>query len=209
MSATATSAWATGLEDQDAAEDPEAEDSLDVAEDAPSGHSTATKGTVSAPAATGTPTGTPTGTTTARRPKRASGSRRTVELTLAVSHLEPRQRELLAHLNGLRGYDDGEPFMVRLVLASLDQGSRAGAVLGQLLEIAKASPLEAGVLATELAGDRAVLAVAWAALASLGAVSGAAPASQAHAGLAVAKAAQGLSATALEDLSGVLEAIGD
>ena len=192
MSATATSAWATGLEDQDAAEDLEAEDSLDVAEEAPSGHST-----------------TSTPTPTARRPKRASGSRRTVELTLAVSHLEPRQRELLAHLNGLRGYDDGEPFVVRLVLASLDQGSRAGAVLGQLLEIAKASPLEAGVLATELAGDRAVLAVAWAALASLGAVSGAAPGSQAHAGLAVAKAAQGLPAAALEDLSGVLEALGD
>lgn len=204
MSATATSTWATGLEEEDA----EAEDSLGPTEEAPSGHNTAPKDTTG-PVGTPTPTGTAAGTPTGRRAKRASGARRTVELTLAVSHLEPRQRELLAHLNGLRGYDDGEPFMVRLVLASLDQGSRAGAVLGQLLEIAKASPLEAGVLATELAGDRAVLAVAWAVLASLGAVSGPAPGSQAHAGLAVAKAAQGLSATALEDLSGVLEAIGD
>jgi hypothetical protein len=50
-----------------------------------------------------------------------------------------------------------------------------------MLGIAKAGPLEAGVLATELASDRAVLAVAWAALTSLGSVSGTSPGSQAHA----------------------------
>ncbi len=145
----------------------------------------------------------------AQKVRRSTGTKRIVERTLALSRLERRQRELLAAMSAIRGYDDGGGAIARLVVTCLDTASRIEAVLSQLIEVAKADPLEAGVLATELAGDKAALAAAWAALSSLGAVDEACPSTTARAGLAVAKAAQGLQGPALSDLAGIIAAISD
>ena len=185
MSTTTTAQWAD-LED-DRAEDEEL---------APQAHQT-----------TSAQPGNAKDKAPAGRARRPSGTRLAVERTLAVVRLGPHQRELLAKLLGTRD-TDGDDAIARLVLASLDQSSRAGVVIDKLTEIAQAVPLEAGALATELAvGDKALLAPAWAALTALGAASSTCPSAPAKAGLAVAKAAQGLSAAALADLRDVLSAL--
>lgn len=144
-----------------------------------------------------------------RRGRRASGARRDVERTMAVMRLAGSQRGLLARLYGLRGYDDGDDAMiVRLVMTSLDQsGKGTSAVVAKVIEIAQASQLEAGVLATELAVDKASLATAWTLLSAIGAVDEACPNTAARAGLAVAKASQSLKQATIDDLTKILGAI--
>ena len=145
----------------------------------------------------------------APKPRRSTGTRRAVERALAVARLERRQRELLARVLGERGYDDSDDDIARVVLASLEPESVALSALSALLEISGADPLEAGVTAMDLASDRKLLVGAWAALAQLGVVKGQAPTATAKAGLAIAKAAQGLSGQALAALQGAISVLGN
>lgn len=145
----------------------------------------------------------------APKPRRSTGARRAVERALAIARLERRQRELLARVLGERGYDDSDDDIARVVLASLEPESVALSALPALLEISGADPLEAGVTAMDLASDRKLLSGAWAALAQLGVVKGQAPTTTAKAGLAIAKAAQGLPGQALADLQGAISVLGN
>jgi hypothetical protein len=143
----------------------------------------------------------------AHRSRRSTGDRRAVERALAVARLDRRQRELLARVLGDRGYDDSDDAIVRIVIGSLDPGSIAAGALSALLEISSADPLEAGVASMDLASERKLFSGAWAALVHLEAVKGPAPATTAKAGLAIAKAAQGLPKPALGDLGQVVSVL--
>lgn len=143
------------------------------------------------------------------KPRRSTGARRAVERALAVARLEKRQRELLARVLGERGYADSDDDIARIVLASLEPESTAATVMSALLEISGADPVEAGVSSMELASDRKLLSGAWAALAQFAVVKGQAPSVTTKAGLAIAKAAQGLPAQALSDLKGIISVLGN
>lgn len=134
-----------------------------------------------------------------RRRHKASTSR-PVALTIAIVRLERHQRELLAGLAGLKAFDDGDDDLARLVSATLDASVRLAKTVFALLSISGADPLEAGVLATELAADRATLSAVWGAL-------GTGPVPRERPGLALAKAAQGLTKAQLDDLTTLAETL--
>jgi hypothetical protein len=144
----------------------------------------------------------------APRSRRSTGDRRAIERALAVARLNRRQRDLLARALGERGYDDSDDAIVRIVLSSLEPGSVAADALSALLAISSADPLEAGVASMGLVSDRKLLSGAWAVLVYLEVIKGPAPTTTAKAGLAVAKAAQGLPKPALDDLAKVVSVLG-
>ena len=142
----------------------------------------------------------PATTTRPRRRATSSGPEHIVRLALAVAGLSKARRELLASLSGQRNYDDSEPARVRLVLAALQGASLAG-VISRALELAGAEPLEAGVLAAELASDRQALAAAWAAVGAEGAPQVQRP------GIALARAAGAVSPGRRHDLEALKEVL--
>ena len=135
---------------------------------------------------------------------RPSVTRQAVLRTLAVTHLDKRQRDVLARLVGVRDMGAGDDGIARLVLSSLVSG-RAGTTARRLLEIAGTDALEAGVLAAELASDRTALTLAWSALVALEASEGPVPARRA--GLALAGAVQSLTPARRRDLGAVVRAL--
>jgi hypothetical protein len=135
---------------------------------------------------------------------RPNVTRQAVLRTLAVSHLDKRQRDVLARLVGVRDVGTGDDGVARVVLASLASG-RAGTTARRLLGIAGADALEAGVLAAELAADRTALTSAWSALVALEASEGPVPARRA--GLALAGAVQSLTPARRRDLGAVSGAL--
>lgn len=145
----------------------------------------------------------------AHRSRRSTGDRRAVERALAVARLDRRQRDILARALGDRGYDDSDDAIIKVVIGSLEPGSAAADALSALISIADSSPLEAGVASMDLASDRKLLSGAWAALVHLDAIQGQVPATTAKAGLAIAKAAQGLPKPALRDLEKIVSVLGN
>jgi hypothetical protein len=129
----------------------------------------------------------------AKPPRAPSGDRR-VERAVAVCRLSRPQRELLAKAAGIRGYDDSDAAVVRLVGTC----HKAAKVVGRVLAIAEADPLEAGVLAAELAPDREEKAAAWAVAGGEGPVPRAAE---------LAKACKALAPGTLHDLRTIAEAL--
>lgn len=102
---------------------------------------------------------------------------------------EPDTRlELLGAILGV-GHDD----LVKLTLAVVEAPRNADRAVQDILTVADADPMEAGVNGLELTENKAAFKAAWDLLERVGAVTGGAPSARAKAGLAFAKAAQALS----------------
>jgi len=140
-----------------------------------------------------------------RQPRGTRGAtRRAVERALAVNALSAGVRRLLARSLGVESDD-----VVELAVASLDAGQQAKTVLTTLVEIAEGDAMEAGVVATGLASEKAEFKKVWAALAALDdSLPASAPSTQAKAGLALARAAQGLAREARSSLAKAIDILG-
>jgi len=154
------------------------------------------------PAEAGDPSGQ-TVTSHRRSSRKPTGVRRVVTHTLGVAELSERQRTILSHLSGMRSWSGD---LAKLAVSSLDAAGEARAVGELLLAIASADPLEAGVLATEVALDRTRCMVAYATLEAIGVLEDAASQSvPVKAGLNVARSAQKMSPKDRKDLGAVVE----
>lgn len=125
--------------------------------------------------------------------------RRAARKALEIDGATADAREMLASLLACK------PDTVSLTVAALSTSRSAVTAVGDLFRIADAEDLlEAGVLATEMAADRARLKAVWSLLETLGAVQGAAPGVAAKAGLPLARAATSMESVAKDRLHGVL-----
>jgi len=100
------------------------------------------------------------------RPGRPPAGDRRIERAVAICRLSRPQRELVARLAGVRGYDDSNAAVARLI----GPATEAAALAERLVAIAEADALDAGVLAAELSADRDAKAVAWSVAGGEGAV---------------------------------------
>lgn len=138
-----------------------------------------------------------------RKPRPKSPVRQHVEMALAISGMPKRQRDIVQA--SLR---DDEAELADLVVAAIEAGAKGAAPVAAVLDIAAADPIEAGILATELADSRRVFAAAWRVLIVLGADLPTKPtAGTAKAGLRFARAVLSLDKQARSDLSAVKEAL--
>jgi hypothetical protein len=128
------------------------------------------------------------------RPGRPPAGDRRIERAVAICRLSRAQRELLARLAGVRGFDDSNAAVARLV----DPATDAARLAEKLVEITEADALDAGVLAAELAADREAKATAWAVAGGEGPVPRAAE---------LARALKGLPTATVRDLRAIAEAV--
>lgn len=128
--------------------------------------------------------------------KKATGARKVAERALAVAKLSTGRRSLLAAAAGLRADAD----VLDVTVASIEAESKILAALSKALELTEADALEAGVMATELAADRSALAPVWALVSSSSELAASPPQVPAKAGLALARAAQGIDKAVHTDL---------
>jgi len=132
----------------------------------------------------------PTGKPKSQRRVKRPGDvvlRHQVGLTLSVASMTVAKRELLAVAASSSSED-----ITNLVVDTLKGEAEVRGVLSSVLEVADADPMEAGILATVLAtNNKTTFRTAWRVLIELGGLlPSSPPASPAHAGLALAKAAQ-------------------
>jgi len=138
-----------------------------------------------------------------RRASKGNHDRRLIVLALTVSKLSAAQRETLAGAYSMRSYDDDQASVVKLV-QNMAANSAPLDVLRQVSAIVAADPIEAGVLATALAGDRPSFLVAWGWLRNYADIPQLPPASQGQAGLMFVRAIQSLDKTVVKDLSSLI-----
>lgn len=138
----------------------------------------------------------------ARRPRR----RRTpdaviaaVERTLRVVHLPDDTSKALADALGVSSDDVAE-----LAKATVTRGDQLQAAIAAVVELSTCDPIEAGVLATEMANDAAAFRSTWRLLSSLTNMGRVPVSAHAKAGLAVARAAQGLDSKSKQSLAAML-----
>lgn len=138
----------------------------------------------------------------------ATSNKTIVSRTLAIAKLGESQLRVLARFVGVSDADVSNPDGVaEVALRVVDDPFGAAEAVRAVASIATSGPLEAGVLATELAADPKMLRMAWRALADFappGMMPPNPPAGQGKAGLALAKAAISLDAEAKAELADIL-----
>jgi len=143
------------------------------------------------------------GARTARnaRPTKARSQRtlvrRVAAKTLQIEKAKASQRQILSALLGV------ETEAVALTVAALTGASDTAVT--DLFALADADPMEAGLMAAELGADKVRTKAVWSLLLAVGAVTGEPGKESAKAGLAIARAAQGLDKSVRADLTAALD----
>jgi hypothetical protein len=115
---------------------------------------------------------------------------------LAVNKLPVKVRSLLGKSLGLDEASSAD--VVELTVESLERGRQAKSTITALVSLAKTDAMEAGVTATGLASDKGEFKAVWGLASDLDSNLGTTiPSTQVKAGLALARAAQGLDPSAL------------
>lgn len=111
-----------------------------------------------------------------------------VTRTLRVAALDSGTRSALAMALGIGDADD----TFALAYAAVSRGTELTESISAINAVANADPIEAGVMATEMAADSAAFRTAWRLLGAVTELSPIPPGAQSKAGLAMARAAQSL-----------------
>lgn len=176
---------ATGVDGADLGTDGE--------DDTDSGSASSNNGSTAAPASGRSKTARPT-----RVNDRAQRAlvRRAAEKAVEITHANPEHRKMLAKLLGID--DDIVAITVAAVVGS------TVAVADDLFSLVDADPMEAGIMAAELAADKARAKALWTLLVSVKAAKGEMPVGSGRAGLAMARAAKGLDKGVREEINSAL-----
>lgn len=123
--------------------------------------------------------------------------RRAAEKAVEISGANPHHRTMLAKLLGI---DDDD--VVAITVAAV--GGSTVAVADDLFSLTDADPMEAGIMAAELAADKSRAKALWTLLVSVKAAKGEMPVGSGRAGLAMARAAKGLDKGVREEINSAL-----
>ena len=128
-----------------------------------------------------------------RPPRRGSALRRSVERTLAIARLDAPTLGVLAAALDVEIPRGSDASLADLAVASLEDPGLARSTLSTLVELATVADLEAGVIATGMASERAAFKRLWAVLKTLDpSLPAGAPSRAVQAGLAAARSASAL-----------------
>ena len=129
----------------------------------------------------------------ARPPRRGSALRRSVERTLAIARLDAPTLGVLAAALDVEIPRGSDSSLADLAVASLEDPGLARSTLSTLVELVTVADLEAGVIATGMASERAAFKRLWAVLRTLDpSLPSGAPSRAVQAGLAAARSARAL-----------------
>ena len=125
--------------------------------------------------------------------RRGSALRRPVERTLAIARLDAASLGVLAAALDVEVPRGSDSSLADLAVASLEDSGLARSTLATLVELTAVPDLEAGVIATGMAGERAAFKRLWAVLGTLDpSLPSGAPSRAMQAGLAAARSARAL-----------------